>query len=132
MEDRIICFLIDDDDDDQEIFSLALSNIDENIHCITANDGIDALTKLNKEDQFTPHFIFLDLNMVRMNGRECLSAIRQIPRLDSIPVIIYSTSSEQRDIAETKDLGAADYIVKPPSMSQLEKRLEQVLRGYHT
>lgn len=132
MTDRIICFLIDDDDDDQEIFSLALSNIDENIHCVTANDGIDALTRLHNEDKFTPHFIFLDLNMVRMNGRECLSEIRKIPRLDNIPVIIYSTSSEQRDISETKDLGAADYIVKPPSMALLEKRLEQVLRGYHT
>lgn len=132
MEDKIICFLIDDDDDDQEIFSLALSNIDENIDCITANDGIDALTKLNKEEQFTPNFIFLDLNMVRMNGRECLSAIRKIPRLDHIPVIIYSTSSEQNDITETKNLGAADYIVKPPSMGLLEKRLEQVLRGYNT
>jgi len=132
MEDRIICFLIDDDDDDQEIFSLALSNIDENIHCITANDGIDALTKLNREDKFTPHFIFLDLNMVRMNGRECLQEIRKIPRLENVPVIIYSTSSEQRDIVETKHMGAADYIVKPPSMALLEKRLEQVLRGYNT
>lgn len=132
MEDKIICFLIDDDDDDQEIFSLALSNINENIDCITADDGIDALSKLNKEEKFTPDFIFLDLNMVRMNGRECLSAIRRIPRLDNIPVIIYSTSSEQRDITETRQLGAADYIVKPPSMALLEKRLEQVLREYHT
>ena len=127
--DDIICFLIDDDDDDQEIFSLALSNIDESIRCITANDGVDALSKLNLEDQFTPNFIFLDLNMVRMNGRECLVEIRKIPRLNDVPVIIYSTSSEQKDIIETRVLGAADYIVKPPSMALLEKRLEQVLKG---
>lgn len=128
MRDRITCFLIDDDDDDQEIFALALSNIDEEINCITANDGIDALNKLSVDETFTPDFIFLDLNMVRMNGRECLVEIKKIQRLQKVPVIIYSTSSEQKDISETKLLGATDYIIKPPSMTQLEIRLEQVLR----
>lgn len=128
MQEKIICFLIDDDDDDQEIFTLALNTIDEDINCITANDGIDALNKLNIDSEFTPHFIFLDLNMVRMNGRECLIEIKKIPRLRNTPVIIYSTSSELKDISETKQLGAADYIVKPPSISILTKRLEQVLR----
>ncbi|MCF6408098.1 response regulator [Chitinophaga filiformis] len=128
MQEKIICFLIDDDHDDQEIFSLALNAIDEDIACITANDGVDALNKLRKDRGFTPHFIFLDLNMVRMNGRECLKEIKKIPHLNNIPVIIYSTSTEQKDITETKLLGASDYIVKPPSISILTKRLEQVLR----
>lgn len=107
---------------------LALNNIDEAINCITANDGIDALKKLSLDNNFTPDFIFLDLNMVRMNGRECLVEIKKIQRLQEVPIIIYSTSSELKDISETKLLGAADYIIKPPSMTQLEKRLEQVLR----
>ena len=128
MQEKIICFLIDDDDDDQEIFSMALNTIDENIKFVTASDGIEALDKLHIDKAFTPHFIFLDLNMVRMNGRECLREIKKIPRLNNIPVIIYSTSSEQKDITETILLGAADYIVKPPSISILTKRLEQVLR----
>lgn len=128
MQEKIICFLIDDDDDDQEIFSMALNTIDENIRFVTANDGIEALDKLHIDNAFTPHFIFLDLNMVRMNGRECLRELKKIPRLYNIPVIIYSTSSEQKDITETILLGAADYIVKPPSISILTKRLEQVLR----
>ncbi len=128
MQEKIICFLIDDDGDDQEIFSLALNTIDENIGFVTANDGIEALDKLHIDNAFTPHFIFLDLNMVRMNGRECLRELKKIPRLNNIPVIIYSTSSEQKDITETIMLGAADYIVKPPSISLLTKRLEQVLR----
>jgi DNA-binding response OmpR family regulator len=128
MHEKITCFLIDDDDDDQEIFSLALSNIDRAINCVTANDGIDALDKLSRDTSFIPDFIFLDLNMVRMNGRECLAEIKKIQRLQKVPIIIYSTSSEQKDITETRQLGAADYIVKPPSMTLLEKRLEQVLR----
>jgi DNA-binding response OmpR family regulator len=129
MQEKIICFLIDDDDDDQEIFALALSTIDEDITCITANDGIDAVNKLNMDTEFTPDFIFLDLNMVRMNGRECLVEIKKLTRLNDTPVIIYSTSSEMKDITETKLMGAADYIVKPPSISSLVTRLEQVLRG---
>jgi len=128
MQEKIICFLIDDDHDDQEIFSLALNAIDEEIDCITANDGVDAINKLRRDQGFTPHFIFLDLNMVRMSGRECLKEIKKIPHLNDIPVIIYSTSSEQKDITETMLLGASDYIVKPPSISILTKRLEQVLR----
>ncbi|PWV55842.1 response regulator [Chitinophaga sp. S165] len=128
MQEKIICFLIDDDGDDQEIFSMALNTIDENIGFVTANDGIEALDKLHIDNAFTPHFIFLDLNMVRMSGRECLRELKKIPRLNNIPVIIYSTSSEQKDITETIMLGAADYIVKPPSISLLTKRLEQVLR----
>jgi DNA-binding response OmpR family regulator len=128
MQEKIICFLIDDDDDDQEIFSLALNTIDENISFVTANDGIEALHKLQIESAFTPHFIFLDLNMVRMSGRECLREIKKMPHLKNVPVIIYSTSSEQKDITETMLLGATDYIVKPPSISILTERLEQVLR----
>jgi len=128
MQEKIICFLIDDDHEDQEIFSLALNAIDEDIDCVTASDGVDALDKLRIDRGFTPHFIFLDLNMVRMNGRECLKEIKKIPHLNNIPVIIYSTSAEQKDITETKLLGATDYIVKPPSISILTKRLEQVLR----
>lgn len=127
MQGKIICFLIDDDNDDQEIFILALDTIGKDIHCITANDGIEALNKLQTDTDFIPDFIFLDLNMARMNGRECLVEMKKIPRLNNTPIIIYSTSSELKDLAETKQLGAADYIVKPPSISILTKRLEQVL-----
>jgi DNA-binding response OmpR family regulator len=130
MQEKIVCFLIDDDDDDQEIFSLAVSNIDDQIKCVTANDGVEALKMLNQDTQFKPNFIFLDLNMARMNGKDCLVELRRMDRLKDVPVIIYSTSSEQRDIQETRQLGATDYIVKPPSMTMLEKRLEQVLRKY--
>lgn len=128
MQEKIICFLIDDDDDDQEIFSLALNTIDTDITCITANDGIDALNRLNMDAGFVPDYIFLDLNMVRMNGRECLTEIKKLSRLNTTPVIIYSTSSQEKDITETRQLGAADYIVKPASISILVQRLEQVLK----
>ena len=114
----ITCFLIDDDVDDQDIFILALAEIDKSIRCEVASDGIDALRRLSNKE-LHPDYIFLDLNMPRMNGKQCLSQIRDIDFLDDIPVIIYSTSSDQRDKTETEQLGAADYIVKPNTVSAL-------------
>ena len=117
------CFLIDDDIDDQEIFTLVLKSVNPSISCVVASDGIEAVSKLKKDDAFNPDLIFLDLNMPRMNGKECLQEIKKIDRLKKTPVIIYSTSSEQQDIIETRNLGAADYLEKQSSVAELRKKL---------
>jgi CheY-like chemotaxis protein len=114
----ITCFLIDDDADDQDIFILALAEVDNTIRCEVASDGINALKRLG-DKELRPDYIFLDLNMPRMNGKQCLSQIKKIDFLADIPVIVYSTSSDQRDKTETAELGATDYIVKPNSVSAL-------------
>ena len=120
------CLLIDDDADDREIFSLALSEADPGIECVMAGSGFDALEKL-KPEAFVPDFIFLDLNMPGMTGRECLKEIRRMDRLDNIPVIVYSTSSVNRDIQDTRKMGANDYISKPTSISELTAILANCL-----
>lgn len=117
-----LCILIDDDPDDQEIFLLALQKLQANIKCITADNGIEALQILEQEN-IHPDYIFLDLNMPRMNGKQCLAEIKKIKRLELIPVIIYSTSTVQSDIMETKELGAADYITKQSSIKELTRIL---------
>src|SRR5579863_7137760 len=101
----ITCFLIDDDMDDQEIFKLALEEVDKSILCITANSGIDALQKLKAGNAFIPDFIFLDLNMPRLNGKQTLKQIKANPALHRVPVIIYSSSALPFDVSETRDLG---------------------------
>ncbi len=116
---NITCFLIDDDVDDQDIFKLALEEVDPAIRCELASDGVEALQKLREEKGFCPDYIFLDLNMPRMNGRQCLAEIRKLDFLSHTPVVIYSTSSDSKDITDTKQLGAADYIVKPNTVSAL-------------
>ena len=117
------CFLIDDDIDDQEIFTLVLKSVNPSITCITANDGIEAITKLTAEETFNPDFIFLDLNMPRMDGKECLQEIKKIDRLIRVPVIIYSTSTEQNDVLVTRALGASGYLEKQSSVAELRNRL---------
>jgi CheY-like chemotaxis protein len=120
------CLLIDDDADDREIFSMALSEADPGIECVMAGSGFDALEKL-KPAAFVPDFIFLDLNMPGMTGRECLKEIRRMERLDNTPVIVYSTSSVSRDVQETRKMGANDYISKPTSISELTALLASCL-----
>ncbi|MCW3086888.1 MAG: response regulator receiver protein [Sediminibacterium sp.] len=120
-------FLIDDDVDDQEIFSMALQEADPQVGCRFANDGIEALETLRNET-FTPDCIFMDLNMPRMNGNECLVEIRKIDRLHPVPVIMYSTSSDQKLINRSKELGASDFIVKPSGLHALTDILKEVIQ----
>jgi CheY-like chemotaxis protein len=119
------CFLVDDDEDDREIFAIALKDLGSHIKCVLAFDGIDALDKLRRCD-ILPDFIFLDLNMPRMDGKECISEIKKDPRLFDIPVVIYSTSSSARDQADAKRLGAAHFFTKPPSISALANALNDI------
>jgi CheY-like chemotaxis protein len=117
------CFLIDDDHEEQEIFEYALKSVNPTVLIVTASNGIDALQKLVTEKDFNPDFIFLDLNMPRMDGKETLKELRKIDRLNLIPVVIYSTSGSERDIRETQALGANFYLEKQGNLTILKKRL---------
>ena len=128
MKKPVTCFIIDDDREDQEIFAIAVGEIDNTIQCVSANDGVEALHKLK---DFTPDFIFLDLNMPRMGGKETLQKIRKLPSLRHVPVIAYSTSSEARDIEDMKKFGADHFITKPPDITALIGKVrEALLRNY--
>jgi len=110
--------VIDDDSDDREFFQEALSEIDETAQCVHAEDGVDGLHKLRGMDE-TPDFIFLDLNMPRMDGWQCLTEIKKDDKLKDIPVIIFSTSSSQRDKDSTYSLGASYFLTKPTDYKKL-------------
>lgn len=119
-------FLVDDDVDDVEIFSLALTEVDDSIVCVAAGNGIEALSKLN-DNGLMPDCIFLDLNMPRMDGRQCLAEIKRNPCLQHIPVVIFSTSSEPKDITEALAMGAMDFVTKPSAINELVDKLRLVL-----
>ena len=112
--------LIDDDVDDQEIFVLALKSLYKSVDILTAQDGMEALEILKI---FVPDCIFLDLNMPRMGGKECLAEMRKLPPLKNLPIVIYTTSSLDSDKRETKKLGASDYITKECDINLLKKSL---------
>ena len=126
MRENITCLLIDDDTDDQEIFALAMGGMHIPIICHFANNGKHALEKL-ADESFIPDFIFLDLNMPRMNGRQCLIELKKIRRLDNTPIIIYSTCPLEQIAAETGDLGATGVIRKPNNIKELTELLAGAL-----
>ncbi|MCD0465165.1 response regulator [Flavobacterium sp. ENC] len=123
------CFLIDDDEDDRDIFALALTRANADSTFITATNGEDALDVLRKQPDFVPDYIFLDLNMPLMDGRACLTELRKQARLDSVPIIIFTTSSYSKDIEDTLQLGASHYLVKPTSLSELVSILTSFFEG---
>ena len=104
--------LIDDDQDDQEIFVNALDKITNDLEYVAYTNASEALSKLEKKE-LTPDVIFLDLNMPIMSGQEFLKEIKSKVSLRQIPIIIFSTSSNPATIAETKELGAHNFITKP-------------------
>jgi CheY-like chemotaxis protein len=125
MKDQATIFLIDDDTDDQAVFALALEELAPSFKCVTAKDGIEALEKLRGR-HVKPDCIFLDLNMPRMNGKQCLNEIRKESHLGKIPVVIYTTSSEIRDKELMLSMGASAFVTKPPVMQELVASLKEV------
>ena len=119
------CLLIDDDQDDQEIFMIALNDSGRQVKCQMADNAILGLQQLDSNPAQVPDYIFLDLNMPGMNGKQCLEEIKNRPFLKDVPVVIFSTSSRQQDINETKNMGAAAFITKPSSIRSLTKILAE-------
>lgn len=123
---HLLWFIIDDDLDDQEIFTLAVNRVNAAIQCTFANDGVHAIERLTTDQEFTPGRIFMDLNMPRMNGIECLAKLREIDRLKNVPIFMCSTSADPRVIEKARILGATDFIVKPSTIAEFAEVLADV------
>ena len=130
MNGKKTLLIIDDDADDRDLFCEAVAEIDSTAQCTTASDGEDALTKLRTNPDLFPDFIFLDLNMPRMDGRICLAELKKDLNLKDIPVIIFTTSSSQKDIDDTHDLGATYFITKPHDFKSLRTKIIFVLETF--
>lgn len=132
LKKALFFLLIDDDEDDRELFQIALKEVENDVQYMDATGGLEALQML-RTNETLPDFIFLDLNMPRMSGRECLIEIKNDPRLSSIPVIIFSTSNDPRDVEETKQMGAIEFITKPEKTSKLTRLLSDfIINQLHT
>jgi CheY-like chemotaxis protein len=87
--------IVDDDPDDIELFMEGVRMVDETIQCSHASNGHDALYKLRLNPDFRPDYIFIDLNMPRMNGKQLLAELKKFPELRTIPAIIRFVLSEE-------------------------------------
>jgi CheY-like chemotaxis protein len=120
--------LADDDQDDTDLFTEALRNIDNSIELRAANNGKDALKKLEHQPNM-PEIIFLDINMPEMDGWDCLRNIKKHERFKDIPVVMFSTSSTSINGKKAIQSGAAGYLEKPTSYLKLKDFLEQLARA---
>lgn len=129
-----IC-LADDDEDDRLFFTDAFDELKINTKVSTFNDGVELMDYLNHQDSILPNVLFLDLNMPKKNGVECLLEIKKNEKLNDIAIAIYSTSSSEEHIEETFINGANIYIKKPNDFEDLKKILSEVVTinwQYHT
>ncbi|HXU28919.1 MAG TPA: response regulator [Bacteroidia bacterium] len=127
MSDNKYIILADDDSDDRELFEEALSEINNNIKVLLSIDGAQLMDTLNETNSLKPILIFLDINMPKKNGFECLEQIRLSPTLKNIPVIIYSTCSQKDTVNKAFKSGANYFVRKPDNFGALKILLQKIL-----
>lgn len=116
--------LVDDSPNDVELTIAALAENNLANEVVVAEDGVEALDYLYKRGKFAayeygnPAVILLDIKMPRMDGIEVLKHIRSDPDLKLLPVIMVTSSREERDLVESYRLGANSYVVKPVDIVQ--------------
>ena len=133
--DYIHIILADDDEDDILFFTDAFDELKIKTKVNTFKDGVELMNYLNNDEALMPNVLFLDLNMPKKSGIECLLEIKASLKMAGIAIAIYSTSASEEDIEKTFVLGANIYIKKPDSFIKLKKVLSEVVSinwQYHT
>jgi CheY-like chemotaxis protein len=137
MTDQVIEILVvEDDPQDLEMTMLALKSDHVKNQIEVARDGEEALDFLFCQGPHSgrslanpPRLILLDLKLPKIDGLEVLREIRAKPETRAIPVVVLTSSAEQRDIVETYRLGVNSYIQKPVDAAQFRKTVNTV--GYY-
>lgn len=129
MECRRI-LLVDDNPNDAELTLTALDEPHGHQEVVVMPSGLAAVAYLNKVSamgmEYLPDVILLDLNMPHMNGLEVLDIIRADTATKIIPVVMLSTSDEERDIQACYDHGASAYVVKPMDLNQFREAMNAI------
>jgi CheY-like chemotaxis protein len=120
--------LVDDDIDDQLIFGEILCEMDDDSLLVCAENGLEMVALLDRtKEEELPDMIILDQNMPKMTGKESLIFLKENPRYQAIPTIIYSTFQVEDFYHECLLLGAQDVVPKPDSLQAYREMIEQFL-----
>jgi len=130
--DPLNILLADDDTDDCIFFKEAVEELFLSTQLLTMPDGEQLMQYLNQETNNLPDILFLDLNMPRKNGFECLAEIKLNPKLKQLPVIVFSTFFEQEVVNLLYKNGAQYFIRKPSEFSQFKKIIHQAIMNLIT
>lgn len=122
--------LIEDSPEDVRLIKEAFKDAETRSNFTVAVDGVEALAILTKQEPFSeaprPHLILLDLNLPRKDGREVLAEVKSNDTLKQIPVIVFTTSRADEDIAKSYKLSANCYISKPVDFDQFVKVIKRI------
>ena len=118
--------LIEDNPDDEALTLRALKKNGIVNDVIVLRDGAEALTFLHGADAPSPHLVLLDLKLPRIDGLEVLRRLRQDPRTALLPIVVLTSSNEERDLVESYRLGANSYIRKPVDFEQFTEAVRQL------
>ena len=113
--------LADDDMDDRLFFEDAVEELFTSYKLSTVTDGVELMELLFDNSEQLPDILFLDINMPRKNGCECLEEIKANEILKNIPVVIFSTSLDMEIVNKLYEMGAHYYIRKPGDFNVLKK-----------
>ena len=121
--------LIDDDSDDRALFCEVVQEISPEMVCATESDGEKALSDLLDPAFALPDVIFMDINMPRISGWDCLSVIKGQEKTKNIPVVMFSTSSRDKDIDYATRYGAIGLLTKSGDYRELKRSISDVIRS---
>jgi CheY-like chemotaxis protein len=125
--------LADDDADDCFFFENALGELQISSTLTIVNDGEQLMQYLTSDTKHLPDILFLDLNMPRKSGFECLAEIKDNEKLKHLYVVVFSTSFPYNKIYEKElmnrllNIGALYYIIKPDNLEKLKQAINQAL-----
>ncbi|MFQ5964146.1 MAG: response regulator [Candidatus Scalinduaceae bacterium] len=132
MKDKII-LLVEDDPDHIELTMRAIERHNVENGVVVARDGVEALDYLfgtgkyvDRDTSIMPVVILLDLKLPKIDGLEVLRRIRNDERTKLIPVVILTSSDEEKDIVQGYNLGANSYIRKPMDFGQFTEAVRQL------
>jgi two-component system response regulator len=133
VDGHIDILLVEDNPNDVKLtlHAFAIANLANNVH--VARDGVEAIEYLFGSGENTdqkipdkPKLILLDLKLPRLDGHEVLRRIKSDPRTSGIPVVMLTSSSEERDVMRTYQSGANSYIIKPVDFEQFTEAIRDI------